>query len=33
MDDVTHAIEQLMLASLLLRIADERIAAHRGRGP
>jgi uncharacterized protein (TIGR02391 family) len=29
MDDVTHAIEQLMLASLLLRIADERIAAHR----
>jgi uncharacterized protein (TIGR02391 family) len=25
MDDVTHAIEQLMLASLLLRIADERI--------
>jgi uncharacterized protein (TIGR02391 family) len=29
MDDVTHAVEQLMLASLLLRIADERIAAHR----
>jgi uncharacterized protein (TIGR02391 family) len=29
MDDVTHAIEQLMLASLLLRVADERIAAHR----
>jgi uncharacterized protein (TIGR02391 family) len=29
MNDVTHAIEQLMLASLLLRIADERIAAHR----
>jgi uncharacterized protein (TIGR02391 family) len=29
MDDVTHAIEQLMLASLLLRIADQRIAAHR----
>jgi uncharacterized protein (TIGR02391 family) len=29
MDDVTHAIEQLMLASLLLRIGDERIAAHR----
>jgi uncharacterized protein (TIGR02391 family) len=29
MDDVTHAIEQLMLASLLLRIANERIAAHR----
>jgi uncharacterized protein (TIGR02391 family) len=28
MNDVTHAIEQLMLASLLLRIADERIAAH-----
>jgi hypothetical protein len=29
MDDVTHPIEQLMLASLLLRIADERIAAQR----
>jgi len=29
-DDVTHAIEQLMVASLLLRIADERIAASRG---
>jgi uncharacterized protein (TIGR02391 family) len=29
MDDVTHAIEQLMLASLLLRIADERITARR----
>jgi len=29
MYDVTHAIEQLMLASLLLRIADERIAADR----
>jgi len=29
-DDVTHAIEQLMLASLLLRIADERIVAGRG---
>ena len=26
-DDVTHAMEQLMLASLLLRIADERVAA------
>jgi uncharacterized protein (TIGR02391 family) len=33
MDDVTHAIEQLMLASLLLRIADEQIAAHRSRTP
>jgi uncharacterized protein (TIGR02391 family) len=31
MDDVTHAIEQLMLASLLLRIADERIATYRSR--
>jgi uncharacterized protein (TIGR02391 family) len=29
MEDVTHAIEQVMLASLLLRIADERIAASR----
>jgi uncharacterized protein (TIGR02391 family) len=29
MDDVTQAIEQLLLASLLLRIADERIAARR----
>jgi uncharacterized protein (TIGR02391 family) len=28
MDDAAHAIEQLMLASLLLRVADERIAAH-----
>ena len=27
MGDVTHAIEQLTLASLLLRIADERIAS------
>lgn len=33
MDDVTHAIEQLMLASLLLRISDERIAAHRSSRP
>jgi uncharacterized protein (TIGR02391 family) len=33
MDDVTHAIEQLMLASLLLRVADERIAAHRASLP
>ncbi len=29
MNDVTHAVEQLMLASLLLRIADERIEAAR----
>jgi uncharacterized protein (TIGR02391 family) len=29
MDDVNHVIEQLMLASLLLRIAEERIAAHQ----
>jgi hypothetical protein len=33
MDDVTHAIEQLKLESLLQRIADERIAAHRNRSP
>jgi hypothetical protein len=29
MDDVTHAIEQLMQASLLLCVADKRTAAHR----
>jgi uncharacterized protein (TIGR02391 family) len=29
MDDVNNALEQLMLASLLLRITDERIAAQR----
>ena len=33
LDDVTHALEQLMLASLLLRIADERIAALANNSP
>jgi uncharacterized protein (TIGR02391 family) len=33
MDDVTHAIEQLMLASLLLRIVDGQIASNRARPP
>jgi uncharacterized protein (TIGR02391 family) len=32
MDDVSHAMEQLLFASLLLRIAEERISA-RGRSP
>jgi hypothetical protein len=33
MDDLTHAIETLVLANLLLRIADERMATHRSRAP
>ena len=33
MDDVTYAIEQLLFASLLLRIADERITARRTQSP
>jgi uncharacterized protein (TIGR02391 family) len=33
MVDVTHAIEQLMLASLLLRVADERISASKIKRP